>query len=157
MKLSILNDVVIKEEIRSKRAFENLLNCLLNMGISIKSARGLGYINKVILQKIEMTQGHGAWEQYAHLAHWLIDLSSKVEVRGLGVENEFLEHVEYSFSYMSKDLYLGYSWHSYAAWESRWTSILPDNRELIYEYIQDKDFDRRNNVDELMDKHVKTK
>lgn len=157
MKLSILNDVVIAEEIKSKRAFENLTNCFINMGISVKSARGLGYINKVFNKKIEMSHTHGAWEHYAHLANWLIDLFSEVEIRGLGIERDFLDHVKFSFTYMSKDLYLGYSWHSYAAWDSRWSGILIDNRELIYEYMHQEEFDRRNNVEELLEKHLKTR
>ncbi|MCZ5544947.1 integrase core domain-containing protein, partial [Escherichia coli] len=62
------------------------------------------------------------WEQYEQLAKWLIYFGSIIEIAGTKYEKAYLEAVEYSMSNMSKERRLGYSWHAYRAWETRWST-----------------------------------
>jgi hypothetical protein len=157
LKISIINDVVVDEEIKSKQALDNIFNCLTNMGMRLDSARAQLYLERVFSNKWVLARQDGAWEQYTHFANWLIELASIIPLRGTHLEGNFLDNVCNSFRLMSKVYYTGYSWQSFVIWESRWTDMLPDNRELTYERLETEHFSVINNVGAIKDKHLATR
>jgi len=128
-----------------KKNFINLENSFFEIVASI-SAKGhslnadavVKMIGKVIAQKQKLTQETGAWEQYTHLAKWLVYLGAIMELKSTSIEDIYLKAVRRSMDTMSKKLILGYSWHAYNVWEAKWPSLMPANRVMIKEYITDK-------------------
>jgi len=84
------------------------------------------------------TAEHNAWEQYEHMARWLIYLGTMLEIENTSIEEEYLAATLRSMKTMSKSLTIGYSWHAYKSWKSRWPSIISSNRALIKKYITEK-------------------
>ncbi len=157
IKTAILNNDISKEDLRSRQSFDNIINCLVNMGMHLSSARSLDFLRLVFSQKWELTQERNAWDQYVHFANWIIDLASEIPLGTTSFKDEFLRHVCNSFSNMSKELYLGYSWQAFAAWHSRWSEMLLDNRELIIEHIDQKNFNRINCIGDIKTRHDQSK
>lgn len=157
IKTAILNNEVGKEDLRSRQSFDNIINCLVNMGMHLSSPRSLDFLRLVFSQKWELTQERNAWDQYVHFANWLIDLASEIPLRTTSFKDEFLRCVYNSFRKMSRELYLGYSWQAFTAWDSRWSEMLFDNRELIIELIDNEYFERINCVGDLRIRHDQSK
>lgn len=157
IKTAILNSEVVKEDLRSRQSFDSIINCLVNMGMHLSSPRSLEFLQMVFLHKWELTQERNAWEQYVHFSNWLIDLASEVPLRNTSFKDEFLRHVYNSLRKMSRELYLGYSWQAFTAWDSRWSEMLIDNRELIIEFIEQKYFERINCIGDIKIRHDQSK
>lgn len=116
-------------------SFFEIVSAVAAIGRSINDALVVAALDKIIQKKIELTRVNGAWDQYVHLAKWLIHLGSILELRGTSVERTFLEAVLRSMTTMSKTLYRGYSWHAYRAWDVRWPEVIASNRALIRQHI----------------------
>lgn len=153
----IINDEIDKLELRTRQSFDIIINSLVNLGIQLNSSRALELLHTVFLNKWKLTQERNAWGQYVHFANWLIDLASEVEIRKTSFKDQFLEHVNKSLRNMSRDSYLGFSWQAYTVWHSRWPEMLPDNREMIIEFINQNTFDSKNCVGDLKIRHEYTK
>ncbi len=109
-------------------------------GLSWNNRSVVKVIGEIIERKTNYTREHNAWVQYEHLARWLIYLGAIFELKGTSIEDKYLEAVLRSMTTMKKDYYIGYSWHSYKAWQERWSSIIVSNRILIRKHIKDKAF-----------------
>uniref|UniRef100_UPI0038BD3D6A hypothetical protein n=2 Tax=Aliivibrio fischeri TaxID=668 RepID=UPI0038BD3D6A len=48
----------------------------------------------------------------------------------------YLKAVKRSMETMRRELYFGYSWHAYKAWNRGWANITPENRSLIKQFIE---------------------
>jgi hypothetical protein len=121
--------------IRLEDSFFRFIASLSAKGFGLKNRRVVEVMGDFLQRKRELTLENGAWEQYDHLASWLIYLGSLFEVGNTSIKDVYLEAVERSMATMSKDLRLGYSWQAYKLWQSGWASISAANRALIREHI----------------------
>jgi len=71
-------------------------------------------------------------------------------VDGTKLEKTFVELVKYSFSKMSKELYLGYSWKSHSIWQYNINYLKPKNKRLIEEMVHCNSFSLNNAVDQIV-------
>lgn len=118
-------------------SFYRIISSLSAEGLSLNDARVVEMLGEVIESKRKLTLEHNAWEQYEHLAGWLVYLASIMEIQGTSIEDRFLEATLRSMTTMRKEYYIGYSWHAYKAWRKRWPSVVASNRVLIKRHIED--------------------
>ena len=118
-----------------ENSFFDIISSIAAIGLSIDDVRVVDALGKVIESKITLTKAGGAWEQYTHLANWLIYLASILELKGTSLEPIYLKATQKSMNTMSRTLTIGYSWQAYKAWDRRWLSIIASNRTLIKNYI----------------------
>lgn len=127
-----------KDYLRIENTFFEIIFSLAAIGVSINDPRVVKTIGETISTKIQLTQENGAWVQYEHLARWLIYLASILELKGTSIEEVFLDATLTSMNAMARELRLGYSWHAYKSWASRWPGIIASNRLLIRSHIDAK-------------------
>lgn len=118
-------------------SFYQIISSITAEGLSWKDDRVVKMIGDIIESKTALTHEQNAWEQYEHLARWLIYLGAIFEVKGTPIEDKYLNAVLRSMNTMSRGYYIGYSWHAYKSWESRWPSIIASNRILIKKHIEE--------------------
>lgn len=123
------------EFIKLDNSFYEVISALSAVGISIDDPRAVSLIGDIIEKKTAATNESGAWEQYNHLAGWLIYLSSMLELRGTSVEGVFLDATKRSMTTMSRTKAYGYSWQAFRSWDAKWDNIISSNRILIKEHI----------------------
>lgn len=135
----IYNDYRFKEAyLKLEDSFYRIISALSAEGLSLENERVVKVIGNVIDAKRELTTEKNAWEQYEHLARWLIYLGTILEIKGTSIESVYLAAVLRSMNTMSNRLIIGYSWHAYKAWNRRWPSIISSNRALIKQHIEEK-------------------
>lgn len=108
------------------------------IGRSINDPLIVSVLESIIKKKIQFTTSTGAWEQYEHLARWLIHLGSILELTETSIRDIFLQAVFRSMTTMSSSQYYGYSWHAYTSWHNGWSKIIASNRSIIKAYIEDE-------------------
>lgn len=121
-----------------ENSFYEIVSAIGAVGVSLQEAAVVNTLGYVITQKMKLTQKSQAWPQYVQLASWLTYLGSLIDTRKTSLEASFLEAVQFSMDHMSKRLTLGYSWHAFGVWDTKWTSVTADNRALIASHIQAK-------------------
>ncbi len=131
-----------KEYIEIENSFYEILSSIFGSGHNLKEDRVEKLIAKVIATKTELLGKSGAWEQYVHLASWLTYLGSLIDVRDTAIEAGYLTSVKFSMEHMTSTRALGYSWHAYGVWNSRWSALTADNRALVSAYIKQKSTDK---------------
>jgi len=123
--------------LKIENSFFEIIASLAAEGLSISNNRVIEMIGEVIKKKTELTHEDNAWEQYEHLARWLIHIASILELEGTTIKAVYLAAVLRSMNTMSKRLYIGYSWHAYQSWEKKWPGIIVSNRKIIRRHIED--------------------
>ena len=124
--------------LRLENSFFEIASAISAMGYSIEREGVVRMFGDIIEAKTKLTLETGAWEQYTHLANWLIYIASILEIEGTSIETIFLKAVKRSMDSMSKDMAYGYSWHAYNAWSAKWGGIIANNRKLIRKYIEEQ-------------------
>ncbi|MBD2782142.1 SIR2 family protein [Xenorhabdus sp. ZM] len=124
-----------EEYLKLEDSFYQIISSISAEGLSWNDHRVVEMIGNVIESKTKLTGEHNAWEQYEHLARWLVYLGAIFEVSRTSIENKYLDAVLRSMTTMRKAYYVGYSWHAYRSWENRWSSIIASNRILIKKHI----------------------
>jgi hypothetical protein len=132
------NHEFTKKYLKIERSFYEIVASVSAAGFSMKNLGVVEMLGAIVKAKSELTSESGAWEQYAHLADWLLYLGSLLEITGTSIEKTYLKAVKRSMETMSKELKLGYSWQAYKSWRRGWESLTPANRNLIKAYIVDK-------------------
>lgn len=127
-----------EEFLKTENSFYEIISSINTIGLNVNDARVTTKLGEIIETKIKLTSQHSAWEQYEHLARWLIYIASILELKGTSIENIFLTATLQSMNTMRKELYIGYSWQAFKAWNNRWSSIIVSNRTLIRQYILSK-------------------
>jgi len=139
--ISNINNVIFRNYsyqdtyLNSENSFFDIISSIAAIGLSIDDSRVVTALGNVIKSKKSLTKISGAWEQYTHLANWLIYLASILELKGTTLETIYLDATHESMTTMSRSLTFGYSWQAYKAWNRRWSSIIASNRVLIKNYI----------------------
>lgn len=124
-----------KDFLRIENTFYEIVASIAAIGLSIDDKRVVKALGQIIEFKTELTTENNAWEQYEHIARWLIYLASILDIKGTSIEKIFLEAVLRSMNTMRKELYIGYSWHAYNSWNLRWSGIIASNRVMIRDHI----------------------
>lgn len=125
----------VESFIKLEDSFFQVIASLSAKGFSLKSPKVVAVIGDFLERKRQFTLAPGAWEQYEHLANWLIHLGSLFEVGNTSIREVYLKAVRRSMATMSKEKRLGYSWQAYKLWQGNWASVSAANRLLIREYI----------------------
>jgi len=129
-----------KESLKSDAGFQIVLDRLDYLGENLNSSYIIDHLlYKLLCVKKELTNEDGAFEQYEGLAKWLISFLSNIKWKKLSSdqENDLKELIRYSFSYMSKRLYIGYSWNAYKIWDRSWKSIPEKAKSSIIDYLRE--------------------
>lgn len=116
-------------------SFFEIVATLSSNGIRISHPDVMKFLKDVLKRKDSFTSETGAWDQYVHLANWLIHLGSIMDIKETPLEEVYLSAVNTSFGNMSKKLVSGRSWHAFTAWKKGWYSLTYDNRQLIVENL----------------------
>lgn len=124
--------------VKLEDSFFRFISSLSAKGLSLNDKRVVEVTGEILKRKKEMTLEIGAWEQYEHLASWLIYLGSFFEIRDTSIKSIYLMAVKRSMKTMSQDKYFGYSWKAYELWQAGWPSINASNRALIKTYVEDQ-------------------
>lgn len=119
--------------LKKSDSFFEIVATLSSNGILISHPDVMKFLKDVLRRKDNFTSEDGAWEQYVHLANWLIHLGSIMDIKETPLEEVYLSAVNTSFSNMSKKQVRGRSWHAFTAWKKGWYSLTYDNRQLIIE------------------------
>ncbi|WP_409319964.1 SIR2 family protein [Pseudomonas putida] len=127
--------------VKLEDSFFRFISSLSAKGLSLDNKRVVEVIGEILERKKQMTLESGAWDQYEHLASWLIYLGSFFEIRDTSIKSIYLRAVKLSMETMSKDKYYGYSWKSYELWQAGWSSINASNRALIKTYVENQSLD----------------
>lgn len=121
--------------LKTENSFYEIISSINAIGLNVNDTRVTNKLGEIIQAKIKLTGQNSAWEQYEHLARWLIYLASILELKGTSIESIYLQATLQSMNTMRKELYLGYSWQAFKAWNNRWANIIVSNRTLIRDYI----------------------
>ena len=124
--------------IKLEDSFFRVIASLPAKGFSLKDPRVVDVVGDFLERKRHFTLEAGAWEQYDHLASWLIYLGAVFEVGNSTIREVYLKAVRRSMVTMSKEKRLGYSWQAYKLWHVGWASISAANRAMIRKYITDQ-------------------
>ncbi|PMG80240.1 hypothetical protein BCU83_11745 [Vibrio breoganii] len=123
--------------LKKSDSFFEIVATLSSNGILISHSDVMKFLKDVLKRKDNFTSENGAWDQYVHLAKWLIHLGSIMDIKDTPLEEVYLSAVSTSFGNMSKKQILGRSWHAFTAWKTSWYSLTYDNRQMIIEYFKD--------------------
>ncbi|MBU2944585.1 SIR2 family protein [Shimia thalassica] len=121
--------------LKMEDSFPEIVSSLGAQGVSLESPDVVKMFGDIVKKKQKLCGESGAWEQYEHLASWLINLGSLIDIEGRSLEAPYLKAVKYSMEHMSKKKLLGYSWHAYKRWDAGWKNVRAANRSLIKSYI----------------------
>jgi SIR2-like domain len=121
--------------LKLENSFYEIVSSISAAGYSLENKGVVKMFGSIIEAKSTLSSQTGAWEQYIHLANWLIYVATILEIKNTSIEKTFLKAVKKSMEGMSKDMILGYSWQAYKSWSSKWDGITPTNRHLIRDYI----------------------
>lgn len=124
-----------KEFLSIENTFYEIVASIAAIGVSIDDPRVVRALGKIIEFKTELTHVNNAWEQYEHMARWLIYLASILDLKGTSIEDVFLSATLSSMNSMRRELYIGYSWHAYNSWNLRWSGIIASNRTMIRNHV----------------------
>lgn len=124
--------------LKLRHSFFHIISAASAIGEDIKSRKMKELINRILKRKIEFTSESQAWDQYDHLAEWLVYLGSVIDIKGTLLEKTYLKAVHHSMRTMSRERYIGYSWEAYQTWRFHWESLTRDNRAMITEYVEEE-------------------
>lgn len=128
------NDRIYEEKyIKQRNSFFEILHTMRAKGKDLSHSRVCEILGKIFETKISLTKESGAWEQYEHLASWLIFLGSRYNINNTALQEKYLQAVDRSYQKMSQELYLGFSWQAFKIWNKSWLDMLFENRQLIKE------------------------
>lgn len=119
------------EYLRSRESFFEIIATLSSNGILISHPNVMKFLKDLLGRKDRFTSENGAWDQYVHLADWLIHLGAIMDIKGTRLEKVYLSAVNTSFENMSKEKIRGRSWEAFTAWKKGWHNLTYDNRQMI--------------------------
>jgi SIR2-like domain len=142
--------------LKLNNAFDIILSRVFMAAYELSDPKVVELFVSILEKKKELTREDGAWDQYSHLAKWLIDFAVVFE----GIEDEpkerYLKLVDYSFNRMSKETYGGYSWEAYQIWASNWDRIPLLMKKKIINMADDTSYHRITKVPKLIEKFKTT-
>lgn len=122
-----------------------------NIGIENNDENFLKLILKILSEKKNFSSKSGAWEQYEHLAEWLIEVASCITIKDSLIEGDFLELVMYSLKKSSKQKHKGYSWYAWTEWKYRWNEMKLENQIIIKDLIETNTWDKDLEIEKIIE------
>ena len=123
------------EFLRLRESLFHILATANTLGVDVHSPESIRMLGKVLEAKVNFSHESGAWEQYSHLADWLVYIGSIMDLQKTSLENPYLNAVKHSMKTMSKEYVFGYSWDACKIWKANWSSLTFANRLLVKKYI----------------------
>lgn len=93
--------------LKMEDSFSEIVSTLGAQGASLESPEVVKMFGDIVKKKRELCSENGAWEQYEHLASWLVSLGALVEIKGRSLEEPYLSAVKYSMEHMSEEQRFG--------------------------------------------------
>ena len=93
--------------LKKSNSFFEILALLSSNGIIVSHPSVIDMLLDVLERKRGFTGQSGAWDQYVHLAKWLIQLGAIMDIDGTPLQETYLKAVKRSFDNMSKKQTLG--------------------------------------------------
>ncbi|HWX65716.1 MAG TPA: SIR2 family protein [Rhodanobacter sp.] len=109
-------------------------------GVDFGSRQFTSMISDLLTRKRGFCNQFGAWDQYEHLADWLVHIGTVIDIRGSDLENSYLDALNYSMNRISSTYERGKSWYAYGVWKSKWKFISFDNKLLVRAYTGNNAF-----------------
>jgi len=134
--------------LKKRESFFEIIATLSSNGVLVSHSNVQKFLKDILQRKNNFTNEDGAWEQYVHLASWLVHLGCIMDIANTPLKNTFLEAVETSFGNMSKRKVLGLSWDAFWAWKNGWNHLTYDNRLMITNHFKEED--RSDDVKEVI-------
>ncbi len=125
--------------LKKRDSFYEIIATLSSNGIIVSHSKVVKFLKDIFERKRGFTRVTGAWQQYKHLAGWLVHIGAIMDIKGTPLEEAYLKAVEASFDNMSKRKIMGKSWDSFVIWKRHWLDLTYDNRIMICQYFEDKD------------------
>lgn len=122
--------------LKNRESFAKILATLSSTGIRITHPNVIAFLKDTIQRKHVFTSENSAWEQYDHLADWLVQLGCVMDLENTALEHPYLEAVTTSFQRLSKKKLWGTPWDAYATWNSNWGEITFKNRAMIRRHVE---------------------
>ena len=120
------------------------------LGIAADDARFQDMLVDILTRKKGFSREDNAWDQYEGLAEWLVEIGSLINVGTSRFADKYLELVNYSFTMMSKELDIGYSWAAFSVWKSRFQQLRIETQQFLQTNVDARDFPSRSCVDEVL-------
>lgn len=126
------NDYIKKSE-----SFFSILATISTTGTRITDSGVINLLQNTITRKHQFSGETGAWQQYVHLADWLVQLGCVMDLEGTELERPYLDAVVTSFKSMSRDREYGKSWDAYQTWKLGWGYLTYKNRSRVRRHISE--------------------
>lgn len=124
--------------LHSSKSLMHIISVANETGQNLASTSFVKLLSNVLAKKMTFTSEDSAWDQYAHLAEWLVYIGSLVKISGTALETSYLSAVSRSMKTMSGSFKWGTSWEAFSVWQSNWGNIMLSNRQLITEHVRAK-------------------
>lgn len=124
--------------LQSSQSLSHIISVANKTGQNITSPPFIKLLSDILAKKVAFSRESGAWEQYEHLAQWLVYIGSLMNIPGTALEKPYLKTVTHSMTTMSESLMLGYSWAAFSVWNNNWGNIMFKNRQMITEHVTTK-------------------
>jgi len=134
-KVVLLGQHFTEDHLKIKNTFYEIIASIAAIGLSIDDPRVVKALGRIIADKTNLTHKNNAWEQYEHIASWLVHMASILPLEGTSIEQVFMESANTSMRSMRKEKLRGYSWHAYKSWSAGWSGIIAANRSMIRDYV----------------------
>lgn len=121
--------------LQAENSFYEIVSSFSAVGVSVNNPAVVNSIGRIIQTKQILSSVNGAWEQYTHMARWLVYLGGILEIKGTSIEGLYLSAVQASMANMTNTFLYGYSWDAFSCWNSRWNSVIASNRSMIKRHI----------------------
>lgn len=122
--------------LRLPASFVEIVAAISAIGVRLTDPAVVTLFGEVIERKKRFTNENGAWEQYGHLAAWLVHLGSLIDIDDTSLEPAFLTAAQRSMETMSSTGRVGLSWQAYREWSGGWERLLPGNRALVRRHVE---------------------
>ena len=122
--------------LRKRESFAAILATISSTGHIITHPEIVKFLINTLERKRKFTSENSAWEQYEHLADWLVQLGCIMDLECTELKGPYLKAVQSSFSTMSKTKCLGLSWDAYKIWNSQWGELTFKNRMMIRKFCK---------------------
>lgn len=134
--------------LKKSESFFEIVATLSSNAVLVSHPDVIHFLKDVLQRKNNFTNEGGAWEQYVHLASWLVHLGCIMDISTTPLKDAYLDAVVTSFNNMSKRKIMGRSWGAFGAWKSGWLSLTYDNRFMISQHFADGE--RSDDMNEVM-------
>lgn len=125
-----------RDYLKFRDSFFELASSLSSLGFGINDQRIHKIFDHMISTKRELCLERDQWDQYPHLASWLVYVCQAFDIENTLLRETILSAVLWSMCHSSGNRNrLGYSWEAYDVWCHHWNSITLSNKHLIKDYI----------------------